>query len=319
MRNKHRQPVFRQLSMALLLICALLAISDAQAQTIAASSWEKVSPGSEQFTVLMPQLPIVATKKKQYDGLTLDARIYTVTTLQKATLSVWSLTGLNHADPTVEERENYLDACVELVWDEVVRPGLEKVNREKSVPYWMYYKSDLQLAQTFTGREYQLVLGDKRGVAHIYYIGPKVYVVMGLNVIPDDLKEVWQFLDSFTVTAPPPAQFVEGRVVSQLDSPPAQPEVFMPRQTTQKARILSRPEPQYTEAARKFGVTGTVVLKGVLSSDGQVTNLRAVLRLPHGLTRASIKAAQQIKFEPAMKDGRAVSQYIQIEYNYNLY
>ncbi len=94
---------------------------------------------------------------------------------------------------------------------------------------------------------------------------------------------------------------------------------FSPREVTQKARILARPEPQYTEEARKNQVSGTVVLRAVFSSSGQVTNIRAVSGLPYGLTERAIAAARQIRFSPAMKDGRAVSQHIQIEYNFNLY
>jgi TonB family protein len=94
---------------------------------------------------------------------------------------------------------------------------------------------------------------------------------------------------------------------------------FSPREVTQKARIISKPEPQYTEEARRNQISGTVVLKAVFSSSGQVTNIRAVNGLPFGLTERAIAAARQIRFTPAMKDGRAVSQYIQIEYNFNLY
>ena len=94
---------------------------------------------------------------------------------------------------------------------------------------------------------------------------------------------------------------------------------FSPKEVNVKARILSRPEPQYTEEARKNQVSGTVVLRAVFSSSGQVTNIRAVSSLPYGLTERAIAAARQIRFTPAMKDGRAVSQYIQIEYNFNLY
>ncbi len=94
---------------------------------------------------------------------------------------------------------------------------------------------------------------------------------------------------------------------------------FGPKDVNVKARILSRPEPQYTEEARKNQVSGTVVLRAVFSSSGQVTNIRAVSSLPYGLTERAISAARQIRFTPAMKDGRAVSQYIQIEYNFNLY
>src|SRR5437763_7713825 len=94
---------------------------------------------------------------------------------------------------------------------------------------------------------------------------------------------------------------------------------FNPKDVNVKARILSRPEPQYTEEARKNQVSGTVVLRAVFSSSGQVTNIRAVSSLPYGLTERAIAAAREIRFSPAMKDGRAVSQYIQIEYNFNLY
>src|SRR5947209_12089767 len=95
--------------------------------------------------------------------------------------------------------------------------------------------------------------------------------------------------------------------------------IFNPKDVTVKARILSRPEPQYTEEARKNQVSGTVVLRAVFSSGGQVTNIRTVSGLPYGLTERAIAAARMIRFSPAMKDGHAVSQYIQIEYNFNLY
>ena len=96
-------------------------------------------------------------------------------------------------------------------------------------------------------------------------------------------------------------------------------KTFNPSQVEVKARILSRPEPQYTEEARKNQVSGTVVLRAVFSSNGQVTNIRTVSGLPYGLTERAIAAARMIRFTPAMKSGRAVSQYIQIEYNFNLY
>lgn len=96
-------------------------------------------------------------------------------------------------------------------------------------------------------------------------------------------------------------------------------KIFKPSEVSSKARILSRPEPQYTEEARKNQVSGTVVLRAVFSSSGQVTNIRTVSGLPHGLTERAMAAARQIRFAPATKDGRAVSQYIQIEYNFNLY
>jgi TonB family protein len=95
--------------------------------------------------------------------------------------------------------------------------------------------------------------------------------------------------------------------------------IFTPREVTVRAVILKRPEPAYTQIARESGTTGTVRLRMVLASDGVVKNIFAVRRLPDGLTEKAIEAARRIKFVPAMKDGRPVSQYVTIDYNFNIY
>lgn len=94
-------------------------------------------------------------------------------------------------------------------------------------------------------------------------------------------------------------------------------KVFSGKDVTQKPRILDKPEPTYTDDARKNQITGIVVLRVVFASSGQVTQIRAVKELPYGLTEAAIAAARGIKFEPAMKDGHVVSMYMQLEYNFN--
>lgn len=94
---------------------------------------------------------------------------------------------------------------------------------------------------------------------------------------------------------------------------------FTGSEVEQRARLLLKPEPQYTEEARKNQVTGTVALRVVFSSAGEVVQIRAVRTLPFGLTERAIAAARQIKFIPAVKGGRAVSVYMQLEYNFNLY
>jgi TonB family protein len=94
---------------------------------------------------------------------------------------------------------------------------------------------------------------------------------------------------------------------------------FAPLDVDKKARVLARPEPQYTEEARGNQVEGTVVLRAVFSSTGEVTNIRVVSGLPDGLTEKAVEAVHKITFSPALKDGHTVSQYIQIEYNFNLY
>ena len=95
--------------------------------------------------------------------------------------------------------------------------------------------------------------------------------------------------------------------------------IFTGKDVTTKARLISKPEPQYTEDARKNQITGTVVLKCVFSSNGTVTGIKTVSGLPYGLTERAIAAARQIKFVPATKDGHQVSMWMQLEYNFNLY
>jgi TonB family protein len=100
---------------------------------------------------------------------------------------------------------------------------------------------------------------------------------------------------------------------------PDGPNVYTTRQVTAKARVLSKPDPDYTQAARRAGAAGTVVLRGVISTDGKLTDIFVVRWLPYGLTTSAIEAARQVQFTPASIDGKPVSQYILIEYNFNLY
>jgi len=100
---------------------------------------------------------------------------------------------------------------------------------------------------------------------------------------------------------------------------PAGRDILSGKEVTTKAAIRSRPEPLYTERARESQTTGTVVLRMVLAADGTVKYIVAIRRLPDGLTESAISAARKIKFIPAMKDGRPVSQYVTIQYNFNIY
>ena len=96
-------------------------------------------------------------------------------------------------------------------------------------------------------------------------------------------------------------------------------QVYPPSQVNERARVLSKPEPQYTEEARRSGITGTVILRVVFARTGEVTNIRALQSLGGGLTEKAIGAARQIRFVPARKNGQPVSMYMQLEYNFNLY
>src|ERR1051326_1994601 len=90
-------------------------------------------------------------------------------------------------------------------------------------------------------------------------------------------------------------------------------------EATTRVRILSKPEPVYTVKARSAGVTGTIVLRAVFTADGTVDHILVLRSLPFGLTNQAIESARRIKFVPAMKDGKPVSVFMQLEYNFELF
>src|SRR5207253_2673968 len=89
--------------------------------------------------------------------------------------------------------------------------------------------------------------------------------------------------------------------------------IFSGKEVYTKFRILEKPEPTYTEAARKNLITGTIVLRALLSSAGTVTNVQVVSGLPDGLNERAIAAAKMIRFVPATKNGHPVSMWMQLE------
>lgn len=106
---------------------------------------------------------------------------------------------------------------------------------------------------------------------------------------------------------------------SQGNNPDDPDRVYPVQQVNERARVLMKPEPQYTEEARRNAITGSVVLRVVFSRTGDVTNIRAVQSLPFGLTERAIAAARLIRFRPATRNGQAVNVSMQLEYNFNLY
>jgi TonB family protein len=103
--------------------------------------------------------------------------------------------------------------------------------------------------------------------------------------------------------------------VGRNDAPP----IHTASEVTTRANITSKPEPLYTDRARNSGISGTVRLRMLLSFDGRVRQIRVLKGLGGGLTEMAVNAARAIKFTPAMKDGRPVSQFVTIEYNFNVF
>jgi TonB family protein len=70
--------------------------------------------------------------------------------------------------------------------------------------------------------------------------------------------------------------------------------------------ILDKPRPQYTAEGRSLRLEGDVVLDMVFQADGTIQVNRVISGLGHGLDEAAVRAAQQIKFKPAKRDGQPI-------------
>ena len=95
--------------------------------------------------------------------------------------------------------------------------------------------------------------------------------------------------------------------------------IYRPKEVSQAAVVTLKPEPLFTDTARKKKTHGTVLLSAVFRSTGDVMVLNVLKRLPNGLTEQALDGASKIRFTPALLDGKPVSQIILLQYNFNRY
>jgi TonB family protein len=277
--------------------------------------WIKFAPNDERFQVLMPQQPKVERAEVQYGSrsgpLTATGTAY-FTSFEDSTYTLWSLETLRTPSDSVDEISIYLDEYADLVWESLLKPARDALPEGTSPMARIYYKSELSMG-VIRGREYALRLGQSVGATRIYLDGGRLYVLLALgrSSYPSP-----SFFSGFLAKSLTETPFLAAPATDEADSVA---QVFTTKETTTRAKVLSKPEPQYTEAARKYSITGTVALKAVISTDGRITSIQVLKRLPHGLTQASVAAAKKSIFTPATKDGLTVPQFVQLEYNFNLY
>jgi TonB family protein len=88
---------------------------------------------------------------------------------------------------------------------------------------------------------------------------------------------------------------------------------------TEGIKILSKPRPPYTDAARSNQVSGTVTLRVTFLANGSIGSISTISGLPHGLTEQAIAAARNIRFEPAKKNGVPYAVTKSVQFNFTLY
>ncbi len=83
-------------------------------------------------------------------------------------------------------------------------------------------------------------------------------------------------------------------------------------------KVLHKTEPEYSEEARVAKYQGTVVLAVEIAPNGFARNIRIVRGLGLGLDENAVTALRQCEFQPATKDGAAVTVQANIEVNFRL-
>jgi hypothetical protein len=282
-----------------------------------AKPWVEVTRNEELFRVSMPIQPVEALQRTRVGDIDAYGTRYEAL-VNRAGYSLWALVDANRSRRGVDE---YLDACADLIWDGLLNTTRGQLPDDQRARASIAYVRELSLP--LPGREYSAVLGDMTGTVRFFVADARIYVLLAADS-PGGPWDREKFFESFAVFIIPPAPQRQNGPGVKGDLGDAVVEgdynrVFSGREVTQKARVLSKPEPVYTESARKYRITGTVVLRALFSADGKVTDIYAIRKLPHGLLGASIAAARGISFTPAVKDGHPVSMYMELQYNFNLY
>jgi len=81
---------------------------------------------------------------------------------------------------------------------------------------------------------------------------------------------------------------------------------------------IFKPEPEYSEEARKAKFQGTVMLAIVVDTDGKAKDIRVVRSLGMGLDEKAIEAVAKWRFKPGYKDGKPVPVKANVEVNFRL-
>lgn len=110
----------------------------------------------------------------------------------------------------------------------------------------------------------------------------------------------------------------DGTLARVIDKDGDEQMILTAKMVDVRAVITDKPRPSYTREANRAGVQGYVILRVALTSEGEIGRIRVIRRLPYGLTENAIRVACKIKFKPATKDGKPVSQWLDVDYTFRL-
>ena len=83
-------------------------------------------------------------------------------------------------------------------------------------------------------------------------------------------------------------------------------------------RLVLEVKADYTEEARRRGLSGEVVLEIVVRSDGSIGDVRVLQGLGSGLNERAVDAVRHWRFEPAQRLGRPVDVFVEVAVEFKL-
>ena len=277
----------------------LLIVTNAQAQMPSRTEsppWQMYTIKGEDFSVALPTLPAFHTDRMWQNRIQKRRREHSLG---------------SYADGVVY--------VVHVYENPEPRQSLDSFLKELETP--LSSLTDVTL-NGFSGKEHRRP--EWETMSQFFATKDRLYLFVALGALPDDPRMA-KFFSSLSLRKKKDSiEVIEGpglpyEPVDEPGSDEITKRIYTGREVNRKARLMLRIQPSYTESARQNAIAGTVVLKCVFARNGSVTNIRTASGLPYGLTEKAIEAAQKIKFVPAIKDGKFVSMWMQLEYNFNLY
>jgi protein TonB len=93
---------------------------------------------------------------------------------------------------------------------------------------------------------------------------------------------------------------------------------YRPGSGIEPPRLLREVRADYTEDARRRGVSGDVVLEIVVRRDGSVGDVKVLQGLTGGLNDRAVQAVRQWRFEPARRQGAEVDVIVEVAVEFKL-
>ena len=268
----------------------------------------------------------ISTSQPNWTRYTVKGEEFSINLPTQPALTTYALTRREPKEIWERHLGAYVDGVVYTIYsldDGNPKKALKKrVTASMSNTRWDRDSEQDVTRDGFDGKQFSSTVAPGHTV-QLFATKNRYYQFQAVGAPPDDPR-VTQFFSSLRL-----GENVDGIGVTDgpgiLWQPVGDPlnmnsdRLYVGKDVTRKVLLVQKIEPQYTEFARLDQVTGTVVLRVVFSAYGSVTNIRTVQALPSGLTEQAISAARKIKFIPAVKDGKFVSMWMQLEYNFNLY